>query len=182
MTAYEAGRLTGLTVWYMGVVIVCLGVPTFAIYTIVGLKFKKPSQKLTLTAGIIIGIILLISVLNLFLGFSEGFKASAYYRDGVANYHKGKYSEAISYYDKALNIDPKYALAYNARGLAYTDIGSFDKAINNFNSALKLRPDEGTLYLNRGLVYLKKGDSERAHADYNQAIKINPKLIKQNKN
>jgi len=44
----------------------------------------------------------------------------------------------VDSYKKAIEIDPKYALAYNNMGNALKNIGRFDDALASYNKAIKL--------------------------------------------
>ncbi len=48
----------------------------------------------------------------------------------------GKKEEAIKQYDKAIQINPKYADAYYNKGIALSDLGKKDKAIAEYEKAL----------------------------------------------
>ena len=50
---------------------------------------------------------------------------------------KGDYDRAIADYNKALELDPKDATAYNNRGYAYRQKGDYDKAIADYDKALE---------------------------------------------
>ena len=65
--------------------------------------------------------------------------ADAYNSRGITYGSKGQYDQAISDYNKALEIDPSDALAYSNRGNAYDDKGQYDQAISDHNKALLLR-------------------------------------------
>ena len=92
-------------------------------------------------------------------------------------YHrnKGQYDRAIANYDKAIKLDPKFAIAYNNRGIAYGQKGDDDRAIADFDTAIKLDPKSADTYYNRGIAYGQKGDYDRAIADFDTAIKLDPK-------
>jgi tetratricopeptide (TPR) repeat protein len=46
---------------------------------------------------------------------------------------KGNYDRAIALFSKALEINPRYAAAYNNRGIAYAKgKGQYDKAISDY--------------------------------------------------
>jgi len=45
---------------------------------------------------------------------------------------KGQYDKAISDYNKAIEINPGYAAAYNNRGAAYYDNGQYDRACSDW--------------------------------------------------
>jgi tetratricopeptide (TPR) repeat protein len=59
---------------------------------------------------------------------------------GVAFYHLGNYSQAITYYDKALAIDPNNAVALTDKGNALSALGNFTVSIAYFDKALTIDP------------------------------------------
>ena len=54
--------------------------------------------------------------------------AEAYNHRGIAYDSKGQYDQAISDYNKALELNPMDALAYYNRGVAYYSRKDYDKA------------------------------------------------------
>jgi len=66
----------------------------------------------------------------------------AFYNErGIAYVKKGQYDKAISEFNKAIEINPKDAVAYRGRGAAYVGKGQHDKAISDFNRAKELNPN-----------------------------------------
>jgi TPR repeat len=59
-------------------------------------------------------------------------------------------------YGKAIELDPKFAPAYNA--LAYAKKGDPDRAIADFDNAIELDPKYTVAYFDRGIAYGNKGD------------------------
>ena len=55
-------------------------------------------------------------------------------------FDKGNIDRAIADFNQAIQLKPKYALAYNNRGVAYRSRGEFDKAIDDFTGAITLSP------------------------------------------
>ena len=49
---------------------------------------------------------------------SESSEAELAYNDGIASFEGGQYTEAITNFDKAIQIDPDFVDAYNDRGYA----------------------------------------------------------------
>ena len=43
-------------------------------------------------------------------------------------------------YDKAIALNPNYALAYNNRGVAYSNKGEVNRAIADYRKALEIDP------------------------------------------
>ena len=60
---------------------------------------------------------------------------------GYAHAHKGDYDSAISDYNKAIELSPKFAVAYNHRGYAYVHKRDKGHAIADFRKALSLDPN-----------------------------------------
>jgi len=70
--------------------------------------------------------------------------------------------EAIRSYERAVELEPDYASAYNRLGVAYREAGRPDRAVSCWEKALELRPDVGYPLLNLGLLYLSRGEKARA--------------------
>jgi lipoprotein NlpI len=104
--------------------------------------------------------------------------AIKYYNRGTEFDEKGDDDRAISDYNQAISLDPKYASAYNNRGNAYKNKGNYDRAIADYNEAIRLDPKYALAYRNRGNAYKDKHDYDRAVADYTEAIRLNPQDAK----
>ena len=93
--------------------------------------------------------------------------------------NKKDYDRAITDYNKAIELDPKYVHAYNNRGRAYADNKKdYDRAITDYNKAIELDPKYVHAYNNRGRVYAyNKKDYDRAITDYNRVIELDPKYV-----
>lgn len=75
---------------------------------------------------------------------------------------------------KALDLNPRMAMAHQARGVAYNREGDFDRAIADFDRVVELLPSYFFAYANRGIAYNRKGDFDRAIADFDRVIELNP--------
>jgi serine/threonine protein kinase/tetratricopeptide (TPR) repeat protein len=81
---------------------------------------------------------------------------------------------AITAYDRVIEHDPNYVVAYYNRALAYAYSGNPAQAIQDYSQAIRLNPKYTFAYYNRGLAYAAGGDLERAIADYAQAVTLEP--------
>ena len=88
---------------------------------------------------------------------------------GWAHHNKGQYDTAISDYNKAIEINPRDAWAYNNRGVAYLVKRQDDRAITDFTEAIELNPRLADAYNNRGLAYYLKDQYDKACSDWNRA-------------
>jgi tetratricopeptide (TPR) repeat protein len=104
--------------------------------------------------------------------------AESYVRRGLAYEKRGQNHKAISDYDKAIEINPRYAEAHNNRGVAYHNKGQYDKAISDYNQAIEINPRYAGAYRNLGIAYRTKGQYNDAISDYDKAIEINPRYYK----
>jgi superkiller protein 3 len=59
----------------------------------------------------------------------------------------------LVYYQKAIEKDPNYALAYSGLGDAYAQLKERNKALTSYQKALQLRPDYALVYYKLGLFY-----------------------------
>jgi len=48
---------------------------------------------------------------------------------------------AVKSYEKAIQLKPDYAEAYNNRGAALQTIGQNERALKNYEKAIQLKPD-----------------------------------------
>ncbi len=108
--------------------------------------------------------------------------AFAYNNRGVAYRSKGQYDQAISDFNKALEINPRYARAHYNRGNTYYQMGRYDQAISDYNKALEINPRHAKAYNNRGVAYESTGQYDKAWEDVHKAqdlgFKINPQFLK----
>jgi len=65
---------------------------------------------------------------------------------------EGKYHEAISKLDSAINIMPYYARIFQDRGYAYMQIKKYKQAILDFDHVLKKQPYLNEVKLQRGMA------------------------------
>ena len=82
------------------------------------------------------------------------------------------YDKAIADETKAIEINPRYVLAYANRGIAYGNKGDYDKAIADETKAIEIDPRYANAYANRGIAYEKLGRKIEAIADYRSTLAL----------
>ena len=100
--------------------------------------------------------------------------AGIYFRQGYMMYELKRYQEAIVAYNKAIQLKPDFATAYNNRGIAKSDLGQLSAAISDYDKAIQLKPDYATAYYNRGNAKSALGEHFAAISDYDKAIQLKP--------
>ena len=73
---------------------------------------------------------------------SEPSNAVALNSKGYVLARIGKYSEAVKYFDQALDIEPDKILSFNNKGDALCNLHMYDKAIECYDAALRVDPDD----------------------------------------
>ena len=76
---------------------------------------------------------------------------------------------------RAIELDPKSAIAYINRGLAHLERQNLSNAIADSTRAIELNPKDAGFYYNRARAYLRTNECDKAMADINNAIRMNPK-------
>lgn len=89
--------------------------------------------------------------------------------------------QAIVHFDKALEHDPGYALAYAGLGEAYwrkferdKDVQWIDMAQSNCEKAIRLAENISATHFTMGLIHSGKGNYELALEEFEAAIKLDP--------
>lgn len=82
------------------------------------------------------------------------------------------HEESIKYYDKAIESDSTYALAYAGKGFAYNSLENYKEAIIDFTKAIELELPYSFAYYGRGVAYKNLNETEKAKADLEKAIEF----------
>jgi len=83
----------------------------------------------------------------------ESKDAKFYNNRGAAYGEKGQYDHAISDFDQAIEINPRYNKAYNNRGIVYRLKGQYDRAVSDFNKAIEINPLDAEAYNNLAWLF-----------------------------
>jgi tetratricopeptide (TPR) repeat protein len=97
-----------------------------------------------------------------------------WFKEGYALAESGKYQDAISFYNKAIDADPKYAAAYSVRGWAYYRLRDYPSALKDNNRALELKPNVPGALVNRSWTLWGMRQYDKALVDSNKAIGLAP--------
>jgi len=83
------------------------------------------------------------------------------------------YKNPMTFYNSALSMNPKSALAYNNRGVLKRNVNDTQGAIDDFNRAIQIYPAYEEAHNNRGLAKWQSGDHVGSITDFDTAISIN---------
>ena len=87
---------------------------------------------------------------------------------GVLHGIQGNYTQAVSDYSQAIDLNSKYSVAYCYRGNVYYSQEKYDQAILDYARAIELNPKYIEAYHNRGNAYYSKKDYAQAKLDYDR--------------
>jgi tetratricopeptide (TPR) repeat protein len=73
-------------------------------------------------------------------------------KKGLDLMNSASYNQAITYFDKALAINPNDTDALNNKGLALAQLGKYNEAISYYDKALEIKPNYATAPNNKGAV------------------------------
>jgi Tfp pilus assembly protein PilF len=100
--------------------------------------------------------------------------ARAYTNIGIAYLKKGAFTQAVEYFQKALDYQANLPEVYHNLGLAYAGMGRRAEAIRAFREAIRFRPSYVDAHLGLGKVLLEEGRKDEARVAFERVIVLAP--------
>ncbi|MDR0872954.1 MAG: tetratricopeptide repeat protein [Prevotellaceae bacterium] len=116
---------------------------------------------------IIIGCLLLIAFSS-----CKTIRSEMALNKGVQEELKGNLAIALSYYTKAINLNPTYAKAYNSAGNIYNRERLFELSVPFLQSAIKLDSTYVMAYANLGIAYTELENYPQAAQVFQKALDL----------
>jgi tetratricopeptide (TPR) repeat protein len=104
-------------------------------------------------------------------------KGDSWLRKGDIHLRQGRYAEAIDAYEKAIELDPRYAKAWNNKGLALDSLNKLDESVQAFEKAVEINPRYVEAWYNKGTVLDDQGKYDEAIKAYNKAVELKPNYV-----
>ena len=103
-------------------------------------------------------------------------EAYKYYSEGAKYDHLGQYEKSIELMERAVEIDPEFAMAYRSMGITLGDMGYYTKAKKYLQKALELsnRVSVRERYQIQGDFYWYTEEEEKAIEAYSQLLELYP--------
>lgn len=89
-------------------------------------------------------------------------QARSYRRQGLEFQRIGNIDVAMSLYQKAIQLDPAYAVVYNDLGIIHEIKGTLERAEECYLKSIKIDPQYPSAYANLALLYENKRDLDKA--------------------
>jgi uncharacterized protein (TIGR02466 family) len=96
---------------------------------------------------------------------------------GVALEGQRKFEEAVTWYRKALALNPGLAELHFNLGVVLHNLGRHDEAIASYKRAAALKPGLAVVHFNLGTVYQERNRPEEAAASFRKALAIDPNFF-----
>ena len=90
---------------------------------------------------------------------------------GIERLRSGNHAAAITYFNKAIEKDPNYQMAYEKKGSSLQSMEHFPEAIEAYSKSYDLKPTEVALF-NRSICYINVEKLDEAKADLQEFVKI----------
>jgi len=103
--------------------------------------------------------------------------AKDYTQKGKELYEKHEYMEALLNFNKAIEVDPNYAIAYYMRGNIKEAFEDHHGAMKDYNTCIEKNGKFADAFFVRGNVKMKLQDYYGAIDDYGSAIGLNENYI-----
>jgi len=110
-----------------------------------------------------------------------GDSAEKYMHEGFANFQQQKYDAAIACYEKAIQLEPRAAAAYNMIGMAYRfkynklGVPEFrQKEMAAFQKAVEIDAKNWVAMVNLATDYYDEGQKDKAAVLFKKALAVNP--------
>jgi tetratricopeptide (TPR) repeat protein len=97
--------------------------------------------------------------------------ADGYFKTGSDKTYNKQYDSALYFYNRAIELNPSLAIAYNNRGEIYYMLGKYATALPDLNQAILLDPVLTGALLNRAAVNIRLGHYNEAIEDYSNFIR-----------
>ena len=89
-------------------------------------------------------------------------EAVAYRAQGYESQRRGDKDSALTWYQKAVAMDPTYPTPYNDTGILLEEQGRFEEAEQAYQKALELSPNYLEPHANLAMLYERLGQKEKA--------------------
>ncbi len=104
-----------------------------------------------MSARLCVLVFLLMAAAGSVAGADTRSDAKAQVEFGIAVAERGLWQEALYRWERAVDIDPGYAAAWNNLGVGYEQRGMFDKARDAYEKALDIEPGNTMIQQNYDL-------------------------------
>lgn len=115
-----------------------------------------------------------VNALSFVLGGNDFLEAEASNYIGLANYKRGNYSQALNYFQRAVDINKKSYVYLNNLAICYRSIRDEENFKKTVETILNLTPEYPEDYIQLGTLYADRGNFEAAKNTLSEGVKNYP--------
>lgn len=93
---------------------------------------------------------------------------------GVAYGEMEFFEDAVASFQRAINLKPDYADAWDNLGWVYTRAGKYGEAVNAYKQGIRLKPADAKAWNSLGGAFTANGKYDEAIAAYHKAVELKP--------
>src|SRR5208283_624018 len=90
----------------------------------------------------------------------------SYYNLGNTHHQRGEFDQAVSAYQRAVELNPHDAESWNNLGKTFKELNRLDDALAAYARALELQPDFAVAHCNKAIALLAAGRSAEGFQEY----------------
>jgi len=83
-----------------------------------------------------------------------------------------RYSQALDYFNKSIEADQSFSIAYHNRSVCYKNMGEMENAKNDLETAISLNDNIAVFYFSQAKLNESLGNNKEAKLNYEQALEI----------
>jgi tetratricopeptide (TPR) repeat protein len=99
------------------------------------------------------------------------------FRKAITLNDYGRYDEAMTYFDRVLDLVPSYVPALFGKGFAHSNLGQYEQAIIFYDKIISIDENATDAYYNKGLALANLGKYEGAISQYDKGLATEPNSI-----
>ncbi|MDY6784239.1 MAG: tetratricopeptide repeat protein [Cyanobacteriota bacterium] len=130
-----------------------------------------PSRPVPLKAIIALAIAGLLG-LTIWMRLPQKLRSAYLQRQALAAEAEERAEQALQYYNRALDLQPRNGQIYLQRSLIQQKLGKNPEALQDLTRAIELGPSSFEAYYRRGNLRLELGDDRGALSDYNETLRL----------
>jgi len=133
---------------------------------------KPKLYKALISLGLVgLGIAVTVSLVNVL----NSSNATDLYNQGKTLSSLKRYKEALDVYNKAIQIRPKYAAAWNEEGNVLSSLKRYKEAITAYEKAIQIQPNYLEAWMGRAYILNDLQQYQAAIDSFDRALKIQPR-------
>jgi tetratricopeptide (TPR) repeat protein len=105
--------------------------------------------------------------------FEKDFSFDVYFKEGLRLLELRTYSKSLECFNKAIELNSDYALAFYHKGLVLAHLEKYEESIDNFDKAIDLQPNHVESLYNKALSFYELRNYDKGDECLNKVKELN---------